>query len=262
MPLTAITRSVSPAIARCELTHLPRVAIDAVKAAAQHADYERALVRLGCVVQRLNAAPDMPDSVFIEDTAVVLDELAILAWPGAESRRVEVAEVATALGRHRPLARIQPPGTLDGGDVMVTGRTIFVGMSSRTNDGAIEQLRGFVAPFEYDVRPVTVRGCLHLKSAVTAINDETLLINQAWIPGKTFADFALVDVDPREPYGANIVRVGDRLLYSDGFPHTRERLDKLGFDVTTVHVGEIAKAEGAVTCCSLIFKEHHCLSAD
>src|SRR5688572_810827 len=118
MPLTAITRAVSPAIARCELTHQPRVAIDVAKASAQHADYERALVRLGCVVHRVSAAPDMPDSVFIEDTAVVLDELAILAWPGAESRRAEVAAVADVLGSHRPLVRIEQPGTLDGGDVM------------------------------------------------------------------------------------------------------------------------------------------------
>jgi dimethylargininase len=261
MHLTAITRAVSPAIARCELTHLPRVAIDAAKASAQHADYERALVRLGCVVHRVSAGPDMPDSVFIEDTAVVLDELAILTWPGAESRRLEVAAVADALGPHRPLARIQPPGTMDGGDVMVAGRTIFVGVSSRTNSSGIEQLRGFVAPLEYDVRPVAVRGCLHLKSAVTTINDQTLLINQAWTPAGVFTDFQLVDVDAREPAGANIVRVFNRLLYSGGFPRTRERPEEQGFDVTTVDVGEIAKAEGAVTCCSLIFKEHHCLSA-
>lgn len=259
--LTAITRAVSPAIARCELTHRPRVAIDAATAAAQHADYERALVRLGCAVHRVSAAPDMPDSVFIEDTAVVLDELAILTRPGAESRRAEVAAVAEVLGAHRPIARIEPPGTMDGGDVMVAGRTIFVGVSSRTNASGIDQLRGFVAPLEYDVRPVVVRGCLHLKSAVTTINDETLLINQAWLAPGAFDDFQLVDVDLREPDGANIARVFNRLLYSEGFPRTRERLEERGYDVTTVQVGEIAKAEGAVTCCSLIFKEHHCLSA-
>src|SRR6266849_4522218 len=249
----ALTRAVSPAIAGCELTYLPRVAIDVRKASAQHAEYERLLRELGCTVQRLAAGPDMPDSVFIEDIAVVLDEIAILTRPGPESRRAESPAVAEALHSYRSLARIEPPGTMDGGDVLVAGRSVFVGCSGRTNAAGIDQMRQLVAPLGYDLRPVSVRGCLHLKSAVTAASDETLLMNPAWARTEEFRGFDHIDVDPGEAHGANIVRVMKRLLYSAAFPRTHERLQRRGFEVMTVDVSEIAKAEGAVTCCSLIF---------
>jgi dimethylargininase len=249
----ALTRAVSPAIAGCELTHLPRVAIDARKASAQHAEYERVLQDLGCAVQRLAAGPGMPDSVFIEDIAVVLDEIAILTRPGAESRRAESPAVAEALHSYRPLARIEPPGTMDGGDVLVAGRSIFVGCSSRTNTAGIDQMRQLVAPLGYALHPVSVRGCLHLKSAATAASDEALLVNPVWLRAGEFRGFDLIHVDPGEAYGANIVRVTNRLLYSAAFPRTQERLERRGFEVMTIDVSEIAKAEGAVTCCSLIF---------
>jgi dimethylargininase len=251
--LIALTRAVSPAIAGCELTHLPRVPIDARTASAQHAEYERVLQNLGCTVERLAAGPDMPDSVFIEDIAVVLDEIAILTRPGAGSRRSESPAVAEALQAYRPLARIDPPGTMDGGDVLVAGRCVFVGCSSRTNGAGIDRMRQLVAGLGYALQPVSVRGCLHLKSAVCSVNDETLLMNPAWARTEEFRGFDIIDVDPGEAYGANIVRVIDRLLYSAAFPRTQERLERRGFEVMTVDVSEIAKAEGAVTCCSLIF---------
>jgi dimethylargininase len=249
----AITRAVSPSMSDCELTYLPRVPIDVSRAAAQHAEYERVLEDLGCTVQRLPAGPGMPDSVFIEDIAVVLDEIAILTRPGPESRRAESDAVAEALQSCRPLARIEPPGTMDGGDVLVAGRSVFVGCSGRTNAAAIDQMRELIAPLGYDLRPVSVRGCLHLKSAVTALSDETLLMNPAWVLMEEFPGFDLIDVDPREAHGANIVRVMNRLLCSADFPRTHELLFRRGFEAVTVDVSEIAKAEGAVTCCSLIF---------
>jgi dimethylargininase len=262
MSLIAITRDVSPAFADCELTHLPRVAIDVGKAAAQHGDYERALQQLGCSIQRIGAGPDMPDSVFVEDAAVVLDEVAIITRPGAVSRRAETAAVADTLGSYRPLMRIEPPGTMDGGDVMVAGRSIFVGCSNRTNIAAVEQMRRMVAPFGYSVHLVSVRGCLHLKSAVTALDDTTLLINPHWARADEFAGFDLVPVDPREPSAANIVRANGKLVYSAGYPRTLDSLLLRGYPVITVDVSELAKAEGAVTCCSLIFsKDIHCHSA-
>jgi dimethylargininase len=254
--LLALTRAVSPAMADCELTHLPRVPIDVATAVAQHATYEQALARLGCRVSRLPAAPDSPDSVFIEDTAVVFDEIAVIARPGADSRRAETAGVEEALKHERVIARIEAPGTMDGGDVMVVGRTVFVGLTGRTNGSGIEQLRRIIEHFDYALRVVEVdaAGCLHLKSAVTAFADDTLLVNPRWVAAQAFADYRLIEVDQSEPAAANIVRVGERLLYSDGFPRTLERLSRLGREITTVDVGEIAKAEGAVTCCSLIFK--------
>lgn len=255
MTWIAITRGVSEEIEQCELTHQERVPIDFAIATAQHADYERALEQLGCVVERIADAPDLPDCVFIEDAAIVLDEVAIVMRPGAESRRAEVPAVAAALGSHRSVLALEAPGTMDGGDVMLVGRSLFIGASSRTNLAGIDQVRQIVAPFGYALHPVSVRGCLHLKSAVTALDDTTLLVNPAWARADEFRGFALVEVDEAEPSAANIVRVGSCLLYSAAFPRTLETLRRRGYDVTVVDVGEIAKAEGAVTCCSLIFKE-------
>jgi dimethylargininase len=252
--LIALTRAVSPAMADCELTHRPRTPIDVAKAAAEHAAYEEALRTLGCTVHQLPAGADMPDAVFIEDTAVVLDEIALVMRPGAASRRSEVNAVEEWLKHRRLLGRIEPPGTMDGGDVLVAGRSMFVGASSRTNAEGIEQLRRVVEYFGYTLAVVEVRGCLHLKSAVTALADDALLVNRRWVPESAFGAFALVDVHPDEPGGANIARVGDALLYSDAFPQTLERITARGYPAATVGVAEIAKAEGAVTCCSLLMR--------
>jgi len=252
--LFAITRDVSPSIVDCELTHLAREPIDVERARLQHKEYERALERLGCTVMRLPAGSDMPDSVFIEDIAIVFDEVAVVTRPGAVSRRSEIADVAVAVSRHRPVFHIAAPGTIDGGDVLAVGRSVFVGRTSRTNDNGIDQLRTALAPYGYRVRPATVRGCLHLKSAITAIDDRALLANRRWILEEEFADFDLVDVDTAEPMGANIVRVGPNLLYAAAFPRTLDLLQGRGYAAVTIDVSEIAKAEGAVTCCSLIFQ--------
>lgn len=252
--LLAITRGVSDGFAHCELTHLERVPIDVARAAAQHAAYERTLESLGCAIQRIPGAADLPDCVFVEDAAIVLDEVAILMRPGADSRRAEVPAVAVALRPHRPILTLEAPATMDGGDVMVVGRAIFVGASSRTNLAGIDQLRQMAAPLGYALHPVSVSGCLHLKSAVTALNDTTLLINPLWARTDQFRGFAFVEVDENEPAGANIVRLGHHLLYGAGFPRTLEKLLGRGYDVAVVDLREIAKAEGAVTCCSLIFK--------
>ena len=251
--LIAATREISPAIGHCELTHLARTAIDVDLARAQHQAYERALEEAGCTIVRVAAAPELPDAVFVEDAAVVLAEVAIITRPGASPRRAETPAVAELLGRYRPLRFIETPGTIDGGDVLVAGRSVFIGLSGRTNAAAIEQMRAILQPHGYAVRPVPVTGCLHLKSAVTALSDDRLLLNGAWVARELFSSFDVVDVDPCEPYAANIVRVAGELVYPDAFPRTRERLERQGARVRTVCVSEIAKAEGAVTCCSLIF---------
>jgi dimethylargininase len=251
--VVALTREVSSRVGECELTHLSRVPIDVERARAQHSAYEQALTDLGCAVKRLAAGDEMADSVFIEDMAVVLDEVAVIMRPGAESRRGEIHAVLLALQPYRPLVRVEPPGTVDGGDVLVVGRSLFVGVTGRTNADGVAQMRVAAGRFGYDVRAVAVRGCLHLKSAVTAVNDETLLIQREWVPADAFRAFDLIDVHPLEPSAANILRIGRRLLYAAGFPRTRDILAERGFNATTVDVSELAKAEGAVTCCSLIF---------
>jgi dimethylargininase len=255
MSWMAFTRAVSPSLAACELTHVARTPIQVDRAVAQHARYEDALRRLGCAVQRVAPAPEHPDAVFIEDTAVVLDEMAVITRPGAESRRGETPAVALALEPHRALRAIAAPGTLDGGDVLVAGRRIFVGRTARSNDDGIAQLAALTAPFGYEVIPVEVRGCLHLKTAATALDDGAVLHNPMWVEPAAFAPLTAHAVHPDEPMGANVVRVGERLLYAEAYPRTLAAMRALGYDVVTVPADELAKAEGAVTCCSLIFRE-------
>jgi dimethylargininase len=253
--MIALTRDISPAIDRCELTHVSRQPIDVARARAQHRAYEDALERLGCRVVRLDAAPELPDAVFVEDTAIVVSEVAIIMRPGAESRRAETASVASALGRYRELRWIEEPGTIDGGDVVVCGRRVFVGRSSRTNEAGIAQLRNVLAPFGYQVHGVDLRGCLHLKSAATLVSTDLLLVNPAWIVRDQFADVELLAVAESETYGANVLQAGDGWIYPASFPRTRETLERHGISPIVVEVDELAKAEGAVTCCSLLVAE-------
>lgn len=250
----ALTRAISPRLAECELTHLDRTPISVERAEAQHREYEATLRALDCEVRRVDPSPDHADSVFIEDTAVVFDEIAVITRPGAESRRAETAAVERVLDPLRPLARISSPGTLDGGDVLVIGKRVFAGRTSRTNDEGIAQLRAALAPHGYTVDAVAVTGCLHLKTAVTAIDDETVLLNPSWVDARAFAPAAVVEVDPSEPMGANVLRIGERLLYGDSYPRTLARIRARGIAVTTVDASELAKAEGAVTCCSLVMR--------
>jgi dimethylargininase len=248
----AITRDVSPSLAACELTHLPRVPIDVELARVQHRAYEDALRAAGYAVQRLTASDDMPDSVFVEDIAVVLDELALITRPGAESRRREIPAVVAALEPHRQLDFIEAPATLDGGDVLVADRRVFVGVSSRTNSAAVVQMRQILGPRGYVVCQVEVRECLHLKSAVTSVAPDLLLMNPAWCDPEAFKGFEYVEVDPGERAAANAVRLADRVIFPSAFPRTADRLRTRGLRVETVDASELAKAEGAVTCCSLI----------
>lgn len=248
----AITRSVSAGLAQCELTFQERVPIDLELARAQHGAYERALAAAGYRVERLDADASMPDAVFVEDMAIVFDELAILTRPGADSRRSELPAIAAALAAYRPLQAIQPPATVDGGDVLVAGRHVFVGRSTRTNDAAATQMRRILEPFGYTVIQTGVREVLHLKSAVTALGDDRLLVNPQWIDAAAFSGFTLVDVAPEEPSAANVLRLADRVLVAKAYPRTADRISALGVRVEIVDASELAKAEGALTCCSVI----------
>lgn len=251
----AVTRGVSAGIAACELTHIERRPIDLERARAQHRAYEEALARAGCLVESLPALDDLPDSVFVEDVAIVLDEIAIVTRPGAESRRPEAGHIAPALANHRRVTFIQKPGTLDGGDVLRLGRRIFVGRSGRSDESGIEQLRAVVWPYGYTVTAVPVCGCLHLKSAVTEAAPGVVVANPEWVDPAAFGRVAVIEVDPTEPCAANGLLVGSRLVYPESFPRTRQRLEAAGIAIEPVDVSELQKAEGAVTCCSLVFSE-------
>jgi len=250
----ALTREVSPRLARCELSYVERRPIDHRRAVAQHQDYCRTLEGLGLEVLRVPADAACPDCCFVEDAALVLDELALLTRMGTASRRPESPAIERALAPYRSVVRMTPPGTLDGGDVLVAGRTLFVGLSKRTNEEGIEFLRQALAPHAYSVVPVEVRGCLHLKSAATALDEQTLLANVIWVDPKAFPGFEVLPVPLKEPHAANVLRVRAQILVHDGFPLTRELLEKRGYSVAPVDVSEFLKAEAGVTCKSIIFR--------
>jgi len=252
---TAITRQISPRLNECELTHLDRQPIDLDLARAQHQQYEAALREAGCEVISLPAEAELPDAVFVEDVALVFDEVAIITRPGADSRKPEAESIARALSPYRTLCTIEAPGTLDGGDVLRVGKTVYIGLSSRSNRSAVEQTQKFLAPYGYTVKGVEVTGCLHLKSAVTQVNDDILLINPAWVDRSIFGTMKFIEVDEAEPSAANAVWIGDTVLYPSSFPETQRRLEEAGLHLKIVDATEVAKAEGAVTCCSLIFKK-------
>jgi len=250
---TAITRAVSPAIVNCELTFVTRQRIDLAKAEAQHRAYQQLLGKCGARVISLPAEPALPDSMFVEDPAIVLPELAVIFPLGTESRRAEAASIAQALSKFRKLAYLTLPGTAEGGDILQVGRRIFAGLSRRTNSEGIRQLVAILAPHGYQVISVEVTGCLHLKSAVTCIGRNTLLANRAWFDTKPFAGFEWIDVDPQEPHAANALPIHDTVIFPASFPRTAARLERAGFHVSRLDISELQKAESGLTCSSLLF---------
>lgn len=251
--LLAITRAVSPSINRCEITHISRTPIDYKRAYEQHRQYEDALRSLGVEVITLPTEPDLPDSVFVEDTALVLDECAVITRSATETRKTETITIEKALAPYRTLFHVKEPGTLDGGDILCVGKNIYVGISTRSNQNAIAQLQHFLKPYSYVVKGMTVTGCLHLKSAVTQVKNDTLLINPQWVNKNNFHDVKFIDVAPSEPSAANAVLIDDSIIYSTSYTETQKRLADAGIPMVLIDTDEIAKAEGALTCCSLIF---------
>jgi dimethylargininase len=252
--LTAITRAVSPALADCELSYIPRQPIDLEKAQAQHHAYEEALRKLGAQVVSLPAEPELPDSMFVEDPAIVLDEVAIICPLGTETRRKEAPSLTAALANYRRLAYVKLPGLLEGGDVLRVGRELFSGITKRSNPEGIRQLAVIADHYGYGVTAVPVTGCLHLKSAVTYLGKNTLLANRAWFDWKRLDRFEWIDVDPAEPHAGNALAVGDTVLFPASFPRTKARIGEKGFTVQTLDISELQKAESGLTCSSLIFE--------
>jgi dimethylargininase len=238
----------------CELSYIDRVEIDIAKAQAQHMAYEDCLRAMCMEVTALPAEPEMPDSVFVEDPAIVLDEIAVITRPGAESRRVEGETLAAALAQFRPLERIAAPATLEGGDVMRVGKTLYVGASARSNAEGVTQLAEILRPFGYAVKSVEVRGCLHLKSGCTYLGEGIVLANRDWIDAAGLGDLTVVDVAVDEPHAANVLTLDGAALMPDCFPKTTAIVESLGWKVRAVDISELRKAEAGVTCSSLIFR--------
>jgi dimethylargininase len=248
----AITREVSPRFDECEITHIDRSPIDLHIAQAQHQGYVQTLKELGCEVIELPAEAHLPDSVFVEDTAFILAEVAVITRPGADSRKPETESIARSLQPYRELLFIREPATVDGGDVLVLNKDVFVGMSTRSNQVAVGQINTLLEKLGYRAQQVELRDCLHLKSAVTRVDAKTLLINPNWVATEQFPGFDLIEVDPAEPFAANCLPINGEIIFPAAFPKTRANLEARGYKIRTVQVDELAKAEGAVTCCSLI----------
>lgn len=248
----AITRPTGAELRECELTHSDRVPIDVERACVQHDDYLDVLRSLGVHVVELPRLAGHPDAVFVEDTALVLPEVAVLLRPGAASRRGEVPSMAAALVNYRECREMKAPATLDGGDVIVFGKTVLVGQTTRSNRSGIASLAELLSPFGYVVEAVPVRGVLHLKSAATVVDDETLIVFSPSV-NLTGLGARLLEVHPGEPQGANVVRVDDTLLVNASAPRTLAMLATHVDNIVETHVDEFAKAEGAISCKGVIF---------
>jgi dimethylargininase len=248
----ALTREVSRSIVDCALSYIERFPIDFDLAARQHHAYEGLLRRLGAEVISLPAKHDLPDAVFVEDTVVAVDEVAVLTIPRLPSRQAEVDSMAAAIAAHRPVQRLSGEARLEGGDVIRIDRAVYVGLSRRTNQAGIDQLAGFLSPYGYDVRAVNINGCLHLKTACTYVGNNTMLANRQWVDTAVFGGTEVVDVSPSEPDAGNALLLRGVLVMPSAFPETRSALEARGFRVETVDVSELQKAEAGVTCCSVL----------
>ena len=229
-------------------------AVDHAVALQQHERYCEALQRHGAQLRRLSVNAEHGDGCFIEDNAVVVDEVAILATMGASHRRHEPRAMAPVLAEYRPIAYVADHARIEGGDVLRVDRDIFVGRSARTNQRGVDALRDILEPLGYRVTGVDVADGLHLKTACTALDASTLLAHRAWLDMAPFQRFDVIDVHPDEPTAANVLRIGDAIVMHEGCPRTIERVRERFPHAQTVDISEFARADGGLTCLSLMFE--------
>jgi len=253
--LTVITRNVSPNLGDCALTYLERNPIDVEKAVEQHRNFVNTLTELGARVINLPAEPNLPDAVFVEDTAVVVDEVAVIARMGLPERRPEAESVASALAHLRRRKFVNRSATLDGGDAIRIDRRLYIGNSTRTGEEGIAELRRILKPYDYDVRPVKVIGCLHLSTGCSYLGRNTILANEKWVDAGAMKKFEIIHVPEAEPWAANTICINDVVLLPSAFPRTRELLESRGFKIRIIDISEFQKAEGGLSCLSLVFRD-------
>ena len=252
--LTAITRRVSRSFRTCQIEYLNRLDIDVRKAARQHRKYEACLADLGARVVSLEAHPDLPDSVFVEDPAIVVDEVAVIGRMGTKARSAEPERLAATLADFRPLKQLTAPATLEGGDVLRVGKTLYVGLSRRTNKEGVEQLASLLAPLGYRTVPVEVKRCLHLKTGCSWLGGGKVLANREWVACGALSGLEILDLPAEEPWAANVLPIGDTVLVPASFPRTGELLSREGYKVRSIDISELAKAEAGLSCMSLVFE--------
>lgn len=259
----AVVRGVPSSFSRAIPPYEPRpsatsgavidLGVDVELARRQHDRYCEILEAVGLDVVRLAADDLHPDCCFVEDAALVVDDLAIVPVMGAPTRRGESGAVAEALGRYRALHYLRPPATLDGGDVLRIGKRIFVGRSRRTNAAAVKQLADVLRPRGYEVSAVQVHGVLHLKSAVTLLAEEQVLFRRGVVDSSPLVGLQMLAVPRDESHAANCIAIGGTVILPDRAPSTASMLRGEGFEVLEVDMSEFRKAGGLLTCCSIIF---------
>lgn len=254
-----LVRKPDASIARCELTHLEREQIDFNLLLKQHDEYVGCLRKAGIHVEFLPELPLSGDGVFVEDTALVLDEVAVICHPGAESRKNETDSVHLALSKYRKeIKKVNGAATVDGGDLLKIDKKIYVGQSTRTNAAAHEQLKSFLSPYDYEVIMVPVSKCLHLKTGVCFLGNNAVLINPSWINPEHFKKMTIIEVDESEPFAANAILLDNLIIHNSAFPLTQKKIKSAGFNLESLSITELAKAEAGLTCISLIFGEQKC----
>jgi dimethylargininase len=247
-----ITRRPSDRLSEGALTFMQRAIVDIDLAQKQHAAYRAAIEAAGASVIDLAPEHNFPDATFVEDVLLAFPECFVLCRPGSATREDEPTLIISHLPSDRPRFQIQAPATLDGGDVLRIARTVFVGVSTRTNLAAVSALKRILEPFGYDVLPVRVTGSLHLKTAVSAPIDDVILVNRAWVDLAPFGAIHCIDVDPNEAFSANTLTINGTLFLQASHQGTAARLQRIGLRPVLLDVSEFAKVEAGLTCMSVI----------
>jgi dimethylargininase len=253
MVKVAITRKVPASFTRALAAQVPAEPIDVMLAREQHGEYRGALERCGLDVRALAADDTLPDCCFVEDTAVIADGVALVTRPGAEPRRAETEAVARLAGDYVEVVHMAAPATLDGGDVMRVGKTIFVGKSLRTSSSGIDRLSEVFAPRGYRIVPIALpHSVLHLKCVCAPLGDQRITLAEG-VPREPFAGLEIVTIPAAESYAANTLAIGRHALVSRGYPRTAEAIARAGYTVIELDTSEFRKADGALTCLSIVF---------
>lgn len=248
----AITRAPGPELSECLLTYVDRLPIDTDLAVAQHQAYEKLLQEFGYECRSLAADRRFPDGVFVEDVAVVLDEIAIITAPNPVSRQGEWPSVEVELRNCRPIRHLPRQVTLEGGDVLRIGRNLLVGISTRTDVRGYAAFDQIVAEYGYRTRAIKVHGGLHLKTVCTALDDQSLLVDPRGINLSELAPWRTVTVPDDEPWGANVMRLDQEIVVSSAASATAAMLERMSYRVRMLDISELQKAEAGLTCLSLL----------
>lgn len=250
--MLAITHTVPDCFHRCVTTHIDKTKPDLSRAREQWESYCQALRDAGCGVHVLEANSHLPDAPFVEDTGVMVGEVFIAARMSAPTRSSETQAVIAHLAETHQITRLSPPAYLDGGDVLMLHENFFVGLSGRTNRAGFLQFKEIVNSLGFQAAPVQVTGCLHLKTAVTAVDQETVILNPGWVDPRLFSDYRVLKVPSSEPFSANLLRVKSHLFVAAGHPRRDDLLNQNGFDFQTIDISELEKAEAGLTCLSIL----------